>query len=338
MKRKLTDPHLRLLKNEEVWDLLINDVQAFKLLTVIAWRAKRKKGISVHGLTVGEALIGDWKACGFSSEKVYRNAKKRLEKYKIITSKGANDGTRAKILHKGLIDINIEEGADEGRTRGDKQEGKEDNIKEINKEKSEKISKSPFSSLPEKRPEDLPSSVKVSALHEKVLHLGEDYGVKLVTKGIRFEKIEATYQHDHVLAVAEALFLWAVDSKNLKEVSTARLKKFLIQDLKYRAEKQQNKWAGVSDRSKVFNTKTNFVDNGFQKAPNATFPNDKNFVEMQRQSSIAEKFFAWKKSEAKDLPESLVSDFKTLTDAAFIESCKKCVARKFGIEVGQVSL
>lgn len=278
-----------------------------------------------------------WGDIGLSRQQ-FRDAKDYIVRNHLGTIRRTIWGTMFKLIGNSVFDINEEDGNHMKNHRGTISSIQEGNKKIKQEDIYSDLEKNSDQNLPEKKPEDLPSSVKVSALHEKVLHLGEDYGVKLVTKGIRFEKIEAAYQHDHVLAVAEALFLWAVDSKNLKEVSTARLKKFLIQDLKYRAEKQQNKWAGVSDKARVFNTKTNYTDNGLQKSQSATFPNDKNFLEMQRQSAIAERFFKWKVSGETQLPKDLEEQFKTLTDASFIESCKKCVAKKLGIQVTEVKI
>jgi hypothetical protein len=73
---------------------------AISLMTVIAFRARVTDG-GPHGLKAGEALIGDWKHLGYSSERKYRTD---MEKLKTIgwatfraTDKGVRRGTIATI-------------------------------------------------------------------------------------------------------------------------------------------------------------------------------------------------------------------------------------------------
>jgi hypothetical protein len=110
---------------------------AFCLLSLIADRAKRV-GEENGELDIGEALIGDWREYGASSERVYRSDKKLLEKMKISTFKTTNKGTIAKLIDKTIYDINEEEETNKTtskrRTR-DEQETTNKNIKEIKEEK-----------------------------------------------------------------------------------------------------------------------------------------------------------------------------------------------------------
>lgn len=80
---------------------------ALSLLALIAIRAKRTNGISVNGLEIGEALIGDYKNCGLTEQK-YRTAKKLLEKCRLVNFKSTNKGTVAKLLDNSIFDINPE--------------------------------------------------------------------------------------------------------------------------------------------------------------------------------------------------------------------------------------
>ena len=84
----------------------------FTLLTLIAWRARRKQcGFDVNGLQIGEALIGDYKACGLTEQK-YRTAKNNLEAWGLVTFKATNKGTIAKLNNTKVYDINQEDGND----------------------------------------------------------------------------------------------------------------------------------------------------------------------------------------------------------------------------------
>lgn len=86
---------------------LLRDANAFILLAVIALRAKQTSGFSVHGLEIGQALIGDFKAYGLT-EGQYRAAKVRLKRYGLADFKGTNKGTVATLLNNAIIDINVE--------------------------------------------------------------------------------------------------------------------------------------------------------------------------------------------------------------------------------------
>ncbi|MHC4519887.1 MAG: hypothetical protein ACYTAS_14965 [Planctomycetota bacterium] len=86
---------------------LLQDANAFILLTVIALRAKRTSGFSVHGLQIGQALIGDFKVFGLT-EGQYRAAKVRLKRYGLAHFKGTNKGTVATVLNDAVFDINAD--------------------------------------------------------------------------------------------------------------------------------------------------------------------------------------------------------------------------------------
>ncbi|UCE07357.1 MAG: hypothetical protein JSW07_04815, partial [bacterium] len=115
----MTEPFLKLMKNKETMELLTNAPNAFMLLTQIALRAKRTNDFNVYGLTVGQALVGDYKSIGLT-EKKYRNAKAKLEAWGFATFKGTNKGTIANVINSRVFDINEEGGGrTKGRTRGE---------------------------------------------------------------------------------------------------------------------------------------------------------------------------------------------------------------------------
>lgn len=58
------------------------------------------------GLQAGEALLGDYKKCGFT-EQEYRSAKERLAKYGFVTFKATYKGTIAKLADTRVYDVNI---------------------------------------------------------------------------------------------------------------------------------------------------------------------------------------------------------------------------------------
>ena len=102
---------------------LLRDHAAFALLAWIAYRARWKPGMNTQGLRHGQALIGDWKTMGFSSEKRYRTAKRKLSLACLVRFDGTNRGTVATLLSAEVFDIvgrpGGDPGADKGRAGGD---------------------------------------------------------------------------------------------------------------------------------------------------------------------------------------------------------------------------
>jgi hypothetical protein len=100
----MNEGYIMLRRGEATWELL-RDGNAFRLLVQIALRAKRTDGFSVHGLRIGQALIGDYAACDLT-EGQYRAAKRRLKRYGLAEFKGTNRGTIATLLNDAIFDIN----------------------------------------------------------------------------------------------------------------------------------------------------------------------------------------------------------------------------------------
>ncbi len=87
---------------------LLRDGPAFQLLTQIALRAKRTNDFNIHGLQIGQALIGDYASCGLTRRK-YRTAMAHLERYGLARFQATHKGTIATLLDIRIYDINEEQ-------------------------------------------------------------------------------------------------------------------------------------------------------------------------------------------------------------------------------------
>ncbi|HUU26544.1 MAG TPA: hypothetical protein VM123_01920 [archaeon] len=101
---KHNDRFIKFIRSQESVELL-KDPNAFVLLSLIAFRAKRTNDFSIHNLKPGEALIGDLEACGLSPRQ-YRTAKSKLEQWGLVTFKTTNKGTIAILANTRTYDIN----------------------------------------------------------------------------------------------------------------------------------------------------------------------------------------------------------------------------------------
>ena len=139
------------LYRSDITNELMKDTSAFMLLTQIALRARRTDVFNVENLKPGEALIGDYKNIGLSRQN-YRTALKKLEKWKIITTKSTNNGTIATICNSDIYDINIWKGNQQAnhqvtngqpptnqRLTTNKNDKKEKNDKNVNYEQNKKF-------------------------------------------------------------------------------------------------------------------------------------------------------------------------------------------------------
>jgi hypothetical protein len=107
----MKDPFIKLIRSQEISELL-RKPKIWTLLSLIAYRAKRTNSLSVEDLEIGEAKIGDLKACGLSRQE-YRTALNWLSVNQIITIRTTNKGTIAKLSDTRFFDINIENGNDQ---------------------------------------------------------------------------------------------------------------------------------------------------------------------------------------------------------------------------------
>ena len=103
----MAEPFIKLMKNKDTIELSTRAPNAFLLLTQIALRAKRTNGFNVSGLTIGQALVGDYKSIGLTEQR-YRTAKAQLRTWGFATFKGTNKGTIATLINSRLFDINEE--------------------------------------------------------------------------------------------------------------------------------------------------------------------------------------------------------------------------------------
>ena len=120
-----------MLRRTEVTDTLLADMRALHLLTVIALRARYSAAPSVHGLTFGQAMIGDWEKIGMT-QKEYRCAKQRLAAFGLASFKGKSRGTVATLLDQRVFNLGDDrKEAKQGEQKGDQ---KSDHFSEVKTE------------------------------------------------------------------------------------------------------------------------------------------------------------------------------------------------------------
>lgn len=99
---------IKLNRSKELEEVLRYYPGSFLLLTLIAVRARRSDDrLNPHGLEIGEALIGDYAAVGMKRQ-AYRTALQKLVDLEIVSARGTNKGTVAKLLTSEIYDINAE--------------------------------------------------------------------------------------------------------------------------------------------------------------------------------------------------------------------------------------
>ncbi len=95
---------IKLNRSNETLELL-NDPNAFALLTVIAMRARRTDEFNIHNLKTGQALLGDYRRYGLTHQQ-YRTAQKHLAGWGLAAFKPTSRGTIAQLLDHRIYDIN----------------------------------------------------------------------------------------------------------------------------------------------------------------------------------------------------------------------------------------
>jgi len=130
---------VKLMRSETTRELLAKDIPALLLAILIAIRTKRTKGFSIHGLQLGEALIGDFKSAGLT-ERSYRTAKQHLEKYGLATFKPTNKGTVATLTDTRIFDVNLEQNDEQNVKQATDRRRASDEYQEYKKGKNEKNS------------------------------------------------------------------------------------------------------------------------------------------------------------------------------------------------------
>lgn len=114
----MSERFLKLIMSKEFDYLLSKHPNAFLLLVLIGSRARRYDG-EPDGLIIGDALIGDYEACGLTRQE-YRTALDILERrchIRIVetcrtrqksTNGSTTKGTKVRILRSDVCDINPE--------------------------------------------------------------------------------------------------------------------------------------------------------------------------------------------------------------------------------------
>jgi hypothetical protein len=92
-------------RSEDARELVKANPLAFVLAWEIAQRARWTDGYNLHGLALGEAMLGDYTSYGMS-EQQYRTAKKILEKGGFATFKSTSKGTIARLTDTRLFEVN----------------------------------------------------------------------------------------------------------------------------------------------------------------------------------------------------------------------------------------
>jgi hypothetical protein len=89
-------------RGDEPLELIRSNPLAYVLAAVIAHRANFRAGFNEHGLSPGEAFLGDYRSYGMS-EQNYRTCKAILEKHGFATFRPTNKGTVAKLTDTRLF-------------------------------------------------------------------------------------------------------------------------------------------------------------------------------------------------------------------------------------------
>ncbi|MBP7053099.1 MAG: hypothetical protein KBE65_19000 [Phycisphaerae bacterium] len=127
---------IKLHRSPETLELL-NDPNAFILLTVIALRARRTDEFNLHNLQSGEALLGDHAKCGLTRGQ-YRTAMKRLRQWGFATFKPTTHGTVATLCSTRVYDINEATNDQQPTTRRPTDDQRATTNKKEKKQKNEK--------------------------------------------------------------------------------------------------------------------------------------------------------------------------------------------------------
>lgn len=97
-------PFLKLIRGP-VAEQLLRHPKVFALLTLAALRARRTGELRLDDLTVGEAMMGDYEACG-NTRQEFRTNLDRLKGWGLVTTRSTNRGTVVKVLNTEVYDTN----------------------------------------------------------------------------------------------------------------------------------------------------------------------------------------------------------------------------------------
>lgn len=91
-------------RGDNALELIRKNPRAYALASVIAHRARWREGFNADGLGLGEAMIGDFKACGMTRQQ-HRTALAQLCKWNFATTRATNKGTIARLTDTRLFDV-----------------------------------------------------------------------------------------------------------------------------------------------------------------------------------------------------------------------------------------
>jgi len=257
--------YLKLNRSPKVEWLQEHYPNAFLLLTLIAYRARRFEG-HPDGLKIGEAHIGDYWKAGIESEQKYRTAKQKLIDLKIIlicetcrTRKKSTTGTTTKgtlvtILNSDYWDINPETNNDrvnDRPTTDQRPTNDEQEVKKLKKKKKKDTSRD--SSL-------IFRTKFIATSDEDHNKLVEIHGLELVNAAYQWLndwKIEKGKTEDHTFSDIGQLRRWvfnAVREYRAREeelrIREAKISKFSSFSHNPEADKQY-----ISQVEKDYNSK-----------------------------------------------------------------------------------
>ncbi len=119
------------LQRGEATDELVRDKNALHLLTVIALRARFTDEPNLAGLGFGQAFLGDFKEFDLT-EKEYRGAKQRLERFGLVKFKASSRGTVATLVDGRAFELrDTRQEANRGGLKGGQKGGR---FSEVNEE------------------------------------------------------------------------------------------------------------------------------------------------------------------------------------------------------------
>lgn len=170
-----TEPFLQLRKSKEVEEFVSKETVAFKLLTIIALRARRTSDVSISGLEKCEAFVGDFYNHGLTREQ-YRYNLQKLKKLGFITIKTTNKGTIVKIVDKRIYDINEEQ---------DNQQNHKRTTNRLPSNNHQTTNEQPLIRRKEERRKEEKKERSVSLL--------EDFSKQVSDKGDHYQKIKIKY-------------------------------------------------------------------------------------------------------------------------------------------------
>lgn len=93
-----------MMRNPDIVELIEASPLSWALVSIIAFRARYRPGISLKGLQPGEAFLGDYKAYGMTG-KQYRTVKTKLSDWEFAAFRTTNRGTVARLLDTRLFDV-----------------------------------------------------------------------------------------------------------------------------------------------------------------------------------------------------------------------------------------